>query len=223
MEVAICQASRASHGLYACYLPDVEGAATPPNVTSRFDVAKPCLSRSQASSLLLTHDSQCGLHGMIARSCFSQRTAQSCPRPRQLVRLSAMRRQHFHQTSSRRDDGMPNHYATLDLPTNASAPEIKKYALHHHTRLSRNSADATLTDNSTNSPKPTTRTSTPTTLPPPNASSRSPKPTPPSAPRTRKPATTATSSAPNHPPPPATRAAVFPPTPLPQAAAPRVV
>lgn len=35
----------------------------------------------------------------------------------------------FHSNSSRRQEAVPNHYATLGLPTSASAAEIKKYAI----------------------------------------------------------------------------------------------
>ncbi|KAK3112373.1 hypothetical protein LTR53_011413 [Teratosphaeriaceae sp. CCFEE 6253] len=54
---------------------------------------------------------------MIARQCLFQRTARPCLPPT---------RRHFHPTPSRRDDGLPNHYATLEVAANATPAEIKK-------------------------------------------------------------------------------------------------
>ncbi|KAK5127550.1 hypothetical protein LTR85_006890 [Meristemomyces frigidus] len=48
------------------------------------------------------------------------------PRSRAQALYNTVATRHFHQTSHRRDDGMPNHYATLDLQTNATPAEIKK-------------------------------------------------------------------------------------------------
>ena len=60
---------------------------------------------------------------MIIRSCLARRTAQS-----RSPSFNPLLTRHFHQTFHRNDDhGMPNHYETLDLPTNASPGEIKKY------------------------------------------------------------------------------------------------
>ncbi|KAK5711733.1 hypothetical protein LTR15_012328 [Elasticomyces elasticus] len=57
---------------------------------------------------------------MITRQCFARRTAQPC------FLSGLVQRRAFHPSSSRGDDGMPNHYATLQLPINASPSEIKK-------------------------------------------------------------------------------------------------
>ena len=60
---------------------------------------------------------------MIIRSCLARRTAQS-----RSPSFNPLLTRHFHQIFHRNDDhGMPNHYETLDLPTNASPGEIKKY------------------------------------------------------------------------------------------------
>jgi hypothetical protein len=70
---------------------------------------------------------QCAAKGMLlARSGLQQRTAQPWPLP--LPRPHLERKRFFHPSPSLHDDspGMPDHYATLDLPTNASAGEIKK-------------------------------------------------------------------------------------------------
>ena len=70
------------------------------------------------------YPTQCVLQGMIVRSCLlKQRTAQTCP----LLAFPSIGIRHFQQSFHHRDDhGMPNHYETLDLPTNASPAEIKK-------------------------------------------------------------------------------------------------
>ncbi|KXL44050.1 hypothetical protein M433DRAFT_139301 [Acidomyces richmondensis BFW] len=53
---------------------------------------------------------------------------------------------HFHPSAFRSDDGIPNHYATLELPTNASPGEIKrqfyKLSKAHHPDLHPDDPDA---------------------------------------------------------------------------------
>ena len=101
-------------------------------------------SRSPSSHVNHSHPnattSQCRPYGMIARQCLTRRTTQPCLLPPLLGRRG------FHPSSSRSDDGMPNHYATLDLPVNASPGEIKKqfYKLSkaHHPDLHPNDPTA---------------------------------------------------------------------------------
>lgn len=162
---------------------------------------------------------QCQIQGMIVRSCPSRRaTQQSCAHLQPAIR--SLRLRQFHSSSSRRDEyGLPNHYETLELETNASPAEVKKYerpAKHTPHTLNLLTPHP---DNSTNSPNRTTPTCTQTTQTPPSASSKSAKPTPPSARPRNAPATTATSYAHiNHPPPPAVQQAATPPPQRPSAA-----
>ncbi|KAK3680317.1 hypothetical protein LTR37_021342 [Vermiconidia calcicola] len=83
---------------------------------------------------------------MIIRPCLLQRTTETCLRAKQPIRIPLLRR-HFHASSRRNDDnGIPNHYETLDLPTNASPGEVKKqfYKLSksHHPDLHPNDPNA---------------------------------------------------------------------------------
>lgn len=103
----------------------LDGKAEPMPVTSstpQVDVCIPycstvkCFPNLPSSSI---SPSQC--QGMIIRSCLPQR----------ITRLSPCVR-HFHLSSSRQDDaGLQNHYATLDLPTDAAPGEIKKSVPAH--------------------------------------------------------------------------------------------
>ena len=150
---------------------------------------------------------------MIVRSCLARRTTQICSQPfNPLYQRGHVR--NFHPSSRYNDDnGMPNYYETLDIPTNASPGEIKKYTSPMNNinpiRIPTNYP----IDNSTNSPNPTTQTCTPTTATPPTASYKSARPTQPSAAPTNAPATIETSYALRTNPPPPTRpkAASHPP------------
>jgi hypothetical protein len=88
----------------------------------------------------------------------------------------------FHTSAIRRDAStQPNHYETLQIPTNASPSEVKKsvFPLYSNQFMfpsisipywkQHYSTDRIL-DHSTPSPKPTTQTSTPPTHTPQNAS-----------------------------------------------------
>jgi len=81
---------------------------------------------------------------MNARTHSLQRTAQTYLHLPSPTRGSAIR--HFHPSSYRSDDGIPDHYEALELPFNASPGEIKKqfYKLSkaHHPDLHPDDPDA---------------------------------------------------------------------------------
>jgi hypothetical protein len=109
-----------------------------PALTSPFALrTRACNTGACWVSLHIPLDLRCRIQGMLVRSCLIRRLQPTCPPQRTHAGintcLAPSQCRAFHQTPHiRARPGMPNHYETLDIPTNATPKDVKKYDIKSH-------------------------------------------------------------------------------------------